>query len=89
MGVLAKPTLFHRFPFIGLNIFYATDVSVQAKVSSSSLPGAEEGSYRSEGQDDGAHSHREASAGAHPPVSLLGHAPLRLSDAEQAAPHPG
>lgn len=51
--------------------------------------GAEESSYRSKGKDNRAHSHGEAGAGAHPPVSLPGHAPLCLSDAEQAAPHPG
>lgn len=51
--------------------------------------GVEESSNSSEGKDDGTHSNRAAGAGEHPPVSVPGHAALRLSDPEQAASHPG
>lgn len=51
--------------------------------------GVEESSNSSKGKDDGTHSYGAAGAGEHPPVSVLGHAALRLSDSEQTASHPG
>lgn len=51
--------------------------------------GIKESSYRSESEDDRTHSHRETGAGAHSPVSLPGHASLRLPNSEQATSHPG
>lgn len=51
--------------------------------------GIKESSHHSESKDDRTHSHREAGVGAHPPVSLPGHASLRLPNSEQAASHPG
>lgn len=51
--------------------------------------GVEESSYCSKGKDNRTYSHWEAGAGTHPPVSLPGHAPLCLSDAEQTPSHPG
>lgn len=60
-----------------------------AKLSICDKSGVKESGNRSKGKDNGTHSHRAAGAGAHPPVSIPGHAALRLSDSEQAASHPG
>src|SRR4029434_6275754 len=51
--------------------------------------GLEEGHHHPESQDCGAHAHRAPRAGAHPPVALPRHPPLRLPDRHQAPPHPG